>query len=603
MGKESKEAGRSKKRVGVFLCHCGKNVAGGLDIELLEKKVRAMDGVAWVERNMFFCSQEGQDVVQGAIEEHDLHRFVVAACAPSLHLATFQRCAEKVGVDPAFADLVDIRKWTMAGSPERVDPEEALRRAESLIRRTVKRIRLKRIPPKVEVEVEPAVLVIGGGIAGVEAALDLAEKGYRVSLVERLPTIGGKMALLYKVFPTNDCAPCILAPKVAYAGQHPRITLLTNSEVETVTGHIGDFRVTVRRNPRYVSLDRCTGCKVCIDKCPARAPDEYAAGLGTRRAISIPFPQAIPHKAVIDADHCLFFQKGVCRACEAVCPFDAIRFDEEPEKLELKVGAIVVATGFDEYDPTPIHEYGYSRYTDIITQLQLARLLDIDGPTGGKLIRPSDGKEPERIVMIQCVGSRDERTNPYCSSVCCMYALKHAQIIKEMVLPRAEIYVCYTDMRTPGKGFEAYYRRSRELGVVFLRGKPGEIREDPSGEQLRLDLEDTDLDALISLEADLVVLSCAMVPSRGTLELARILGIGTDESGFFRETHPKLRPVETEIRGIYICGCAQGPKDIPDAIVQAKAAASCADTELRKGRILLPASLVAAARAKEATPI
>jgi heterodisulfide reductase subunit A len=584
---------KEEKRVGVFICHCGKNIAGGVNIEALLEYARQLEDVVVACDNRFSCSEDGQAGIQDAVKQHYLNRVIVAACEPSLHLATFQRCCEQVGVNPAFTELIDIRKWTMPGSPQKVAPDKALDNSKRLIAQTVKRIRLKKVIPHVEVKVEPSVLVIGGGIAGVEASLDLAEKGYKVYLVERLPTIGGKMALLYKVFPTNDCAPCILAPKTAYANMHPNITLLTNSEVTNVQGYVGNFKVKVIKRPRFVDEKKCTGCAICVEKCPAKAPDkEFMAGIGQRKAIYIPFPQAIPRKAVIDKEACLYFQKGVCKLCEKFCPSGAIRFEQKMENLELRVGAVIVATGFEEYNPSAKKEYGYGQYSNVITQLQLARLLDIDGPTKGKLLRPSDGKEPETILMIQCVGSREEKSNAYCSSVCCMYALKHAQIIKEMVAPKTEICIAYMDMRTPGKGFEEYYRRTRDLGVTFLHGKPSQIVEDPQTKNLLVKVEDTFIGQPVTIEADLVVLSCAMKPSKGAKWLAELLGIEVDNDGWFKETHPKLKPVETNVRGIYICGCAQGPKDIPDAIVQAKAVASCADSELRKGKIMLPEFIV-----------
>ena len=355
---------------------------------------------------------------------------------------------------------------------------------------------------------------------------------------------------------------------------------------------VGNFRVKVHKEPRFVDEKKCTGCAVCVEKCPAKAPNEYFAEMGKRKTIYIPFPQAIPRKAIIDAKNCLYFQKNVCRVCEKVCPAGAINFEQKPKTIDLNVGAIIVATGFEEYDPSEKREYGYGLYSNVVTQFQLARLLDIDGPTKGQLLRPSDSKEPRTILMIQCVGSRDEKTNVYCSSVCCMYALKHAQIIKEMVLPDAEIYICYTDIRTTGKGYEEYYAQTRELGINFIRGKPSKIVEEPKMKNLIVAVEDTLMGETLTFKADLIVLSCAMRPAQGTKELAEMLRIETDKNGFLREAHPKLRPVETNVRGIYICGCAQGPKDIPDTIVQAKAAASCADSELRKGKIMLPDFIV-----------
>jgi len=588
---------KKRKRIGIFICHCGMNIAGGLNTEALVEHSKKIQGVVFVVDNKFCCSEDGQVAIQKAIRDQKLDRVVIAACDPALHLMTFQRCGEKAGIKPEFVDLIDIRKWTMHGSPQKVDPEQALEKSKKLIDLAVKRISLKRLIPLVEVKAELSVLVIGGGVAGLEAALDLADKGYMVHIVERLPTIGGKMALLYKVFPTNDCAPCILAPKMAYANVHPNINLLTNSEVRSVEGNIGNFNIKVVQKPRYVDTKRCTGCGDCIEKCPRKVADDvYSAGMGQRKAIYIPYDLAIPKKAAIDAEHCLYFRKGACRLCENECPTDAIDFEQQTKTIDLKVGAIIVATGFDEYNPTEKSEYGYGRYGNVITQFQMARLLDIDGPTEGKLLRPTDGREPKRIVMIQCVGSRDKNTNDYCSSICCMYALKHAQIIREMVLPDSEIYICYIDMRTTGKGFEEYYKRTRELGIIFIRGRPSEIVEETDTKNLILKVEDPDIGGLLKIEADLVVLSCATIPSSGARELSQILRIELDENGFFKEIHPKLRPVETNVRGIYICGAGQGPKDIPDSIVQAKAAASFADGELRKGRIKLPEFIVKTAK-------
>ncbi|MBN2246976.1 MAG: CoB--CoM heterodisulfide reductase iron-sulfur subunit A family protein [Candidatus Aminicenantes bacterium] len=591
---------KKEKKIGVFICHCGKNIAGGLDIGALVEHAKKIEGVVYVENSKFCCSEDGQKAVQEAIKAQKLDRVVVAACDPALHLLTFQRCGEKAGIEPQFVDLIDIRKWTMHGSPHKLSPEQALENSEKLVELAVKRMRLKRLIPMVEVKAEQSILVIGGGVAGLEAGLDLADKGYQVHIVERLPTIGGKMALLYKVYPTNDCAPCILAPKTAYANIHPNINLLTNSEVKGVEGYIGKFNVEVIQRPRYIDSNKCTGCGECVEKCPVKVVDsEYSGGLGQRKAIYIPYDQAIPKKAVIDSQNCLYFRKDVCRICEKACPTAAIDFKQQTQTINLKVGAIIVATGFDEYNPVSKSEYGYGRYGNVITQFQLARLLDIDGPTAGKLLRPFDSVEPKRIVMVQCVGSRDENTNDYCSNICCMYALKHAQIIKEMVLPDAEIYICFIDMRTVGKDFEKYYRRTRELGVHFIRGRPSEIVEEPDTKNLLLRVEDPDINQLLEIEANLVVLSCATIPSQGSRQLSQILGVELDANGFFKEIHPKLRPVETNVRGIYICGAAQGPKDIPDSIVQAKAAASFADGELRKSSIKLPEFMVKASQVKQ----
>ncbi len=584
---------KTETHIGVFICHCGKNIAGGLDIESLVKSSKNIQGVVFVIEHKFSCSEDGQEAVRRAIQDQKLDRVVIAACDPALHLMTFQRCGERAGIKPEFVDLIDIRKWTMQGSPHKIESQQALERSKKLIELAVKRIRLKRIIPSVEIKPQQSILVIGGGVAGLTAGLDLADKGYKVYIVERQPTIGGKMALLYKVFPTNDCAPCILAPKTAYANVHPQINILTHSEVKCVGGYIGNFNVEVTQKPRYIDETKCTGCGECVETCPVKVDDVvYSGGLGQRKAIYIPYDQAIPKKAVVDAHNCLYLKRDVCRLCENVCPTHAIDFEQQKRVVELKVGAIIVATGFDEYTPFEKTEYGYGRHGNVITQFQLARLLDIDGPTGGNLSRPTDSREPKKIVMIQCVGSRDKNTHDYCSNICCMYALKHAQMIKGMVLPDSEIYICFIDMRTVGKGFEKYYRSTRELGVHFIRGRPSEIIEDTETKNLFIKVEDPDIGQFLEIEADLVVLSCATIPSSGAEQLSKVLGIAQDENGFFKEVHPKLRPVETNVRGIYICGAAQGPKDIPDSIIQANAAASFADGELRKAKIKLPKFMV-----------
>ena len=415
-----------------------------------------------------------------------------------------------------------------------------------------------------------SVLVIGGGIAGIQAALDLANRGLRVYLVERQPSIGGRMAQLDKTFPTMDCAICILAPKMIECDRHPNIELLTNAEVKAVEGSAGDFRVRVLIRPRYVDPDRCTGCGVCTERCPIEVPDEFNMGLGPRKAIYIPFPQAVPRLALIDDRYCVR-----CGLCERVCEAGAIDFGQKPEELELHAGAIVVATGFSLSDASVVGEYGYGRYENVLTALEFERLICASGPTRGELLRPSDGKKLKRIAFIQCVGSRSLRPGhkPYCSSVCCMYATKEAILVKEHD-PDVDVVIFYTDLRAFGKGFQRLVEKAREeYGVKYIRAKPSEVREDPATGDLLIWYEDTFTSEVVEKRFDLVILCPALVPSETNRELAKTLGLKVDEHGFFRAADPLISPTDTHVPGIFVCGFCSGPKDISECVYQASCAA------------------------------
>jgi len=424
-------------------------------------------------------------------------------------------------------------------------------------------------------------LVIGGGIAGIQASIDLANMGFQVYLVERTPSIGGRMAQLDKTFPTNDCSMCILAPKMIECAGHEKVHLLTYSEVAEVRGEAGDFQVTVRRKPRYVDLDKCTGCGDCVEKCPRRVPSEFNLGLDRRKAIYLPFAQAVPRKVTIDAESCLYLVKGRCRVCEETCQAGAIDFEQQEELLELEVGAIVVATGFDPYDPASLTEYGYGEIENVITGLEYERLICASGPTEGHLQRPSDGKVPRVIAFIQCVGSRDVNYKPYCSSVCCMHATKEAILANEHY-PDLKSFILYTDLRAVGKQFQEYIIRAREeYDVNYIRSRPGKITVDERSGNPVVWYDETvfseagdPVRRVTSMGVDLVVLCQALVPRGVHPEMEEKLGLELDECGFLAIPDQLVRPVDTTVAGIFACGFCQSPQDIPDSVVQASAAAA-----------------------------
>ncbi len=429
------------------------------------------------------------------------------------------------------------------------------------------------------------VLVLGGGVCGIQVSLDLADMGFRVYLVEKTPSIGGHMAQLDKTFPTMDCAICIFAPKMVDVAKSDNVTLLTYTEIQEVTGHVGNFHVKIRKKPRFVDETKCVGCGICASKCPVKYPNEFEMDLGVRKAIYIPFLQSVPLTYTIDREHCLYFTKGVCRICEKFCEPKAINFDQSEELIEFDVGAIIVATGYDPYNPSALGEYGFGIYPNVVSNLQLERLTNAAGPTEGKVVRLSDRREPARVAFIQCVGSRDTRMgNGYCSNTCCMNAMKQARQIKEKH-PETEVYIFYNDIRAFGRGFEEFYRKAREDWVTFVKGLPSEVWEDPVTRNLVVSAEDMLSGALVEVEVDLVVLSIGMVPRPSAEALSRILHIPRGPDGFFLEAHPKLRPVDTNTAGIFLAGTCQGPKDVPESVAQGKAAASSASSLLSKGKI------------------
>jgi len=575
----------SEPKMGVYICHCGTNIAGVIDVEALRAYTESLPNVVVAKTYTYMCSEPGQQLIRKDIREKKLNRVIVAACTPSLHEPTFRKVLEEESLSPYLFEMANIREqntWVHMQTPK-----EALELAKDQVRIALARAeKLEELHPK-EVKIGRNALIIGGGIAGISSALDLANAGFNVYLIEKSPTIGGRMAQLDKTFPTMDCSSCILTPKMVEAGRHPNIKLITYAEVKDVQGYVGNFKVKVLKKPRYVDEKKCTGCDECSKVCPVEVPDEFNAGLSWRKAIYIPFPQAVPPAYVLDDKNCLGLTPLACAKCKEVCDPEAISYDQYPTEINLEVDTIIVASGYEPYNPIVDEEYNYGVYQNVLTALEMERMLNAAGPTSGRVVRPSDLKEPKRIVYVQCVGSRNERRNVYCSRICCMYAAKQARQLKEKH-PDMEVYVFYIDVRAFGKGFEEFYEKTcREYGVQFIRGRIAEIYEDPETKNLTVKAEDTLLGRPVELDVDIVVLSVGIVPGQDTKEIQNVLKIPVGADGFFLEAHPKLRPVDTTVDGIFVCGTSAGPKDIPDTVSQARAAASGATALMATGKYVI----------------
>ncbi|MDD5207898.1 MAG: CoB--CoM heterodisulfide reductase iron-sulfur subunit A family protein [Elusimicrobiales bacterium] len=563
-------------RVGFYICHCGSNIAGTIDVVEVSKYVSGLPGVAVSREYKYMCSDPGQEMIAQDIKDHKLERLVVAACSPNLHEETFRKAAAKGGLNPFFFQMVNIREHA---SWVHTDKGAATQKAMDLARAAVARVRHHQSLEKKRVPVDPNVLVVGGGIAGIHAALTLANAGKKVTLVEREATIGGHMALFDKTFPTLDCAACILTPKMSAVKSHPNIKLWTYSEVEKVEGYVGNYKVKVKRKPRYVNEDLCVGCMECIDACvfkEAKFPDKFNQGLGKRKPVYIDFPQATPKVVLLDPQTCIQLKTGKCKkSCAEVCDRKAFDFEQKEKFEEIQVGAIVLATGFKAYDAKRDHQYGYGRYPGVYTALEIERLVNASGPTSGEVVL-RDGKKPKAVGIVHCVGSRDAKSNKWCSRVCCMYSLKLAHLIKEH--SDAEVYNFYIDMRTPGKGYEEFYDKLLSEGVHFIRGRVSDVTDwavTPEEEgRLVMRVEDTLAGFVRRIPVDMVVLSTGLEPQHDAQEVRRRFNIGCGSEGFFQERHPKLAPVNTFTDGIYIAGACQAPRDIPDTVAQAGAAAA-----------------------------
>ena len=561
------------QRIGVFVCHCGTNIAATVDVERVAETLGHEPGVVFATHYPYMCSQTGQDMIREKIAEYALTGVVICSCSPRMHEQTFRKACEKAGLNGYMVEIANIREQC---SWIHNDKEEATEKAVILGRAAIAKVQLNAPLTAGTSPVTKRALVIGGGIAGIQTALDIAEAGFEVDIVEKKPTIGGKMTQIDKTFPTLDCAACILTPKMVDCAQNEKIHIYSYSEVESVGGFVGNFHVKIRRKARFVDETKCTGCGLCTEKCPQKkVPNEFNLGLDTRRAIYIPFAQAVPKVATIDADYCNMLKNGKCGVCAKVCTAGAIDYRQQDAVIEQEYGAIVAATGFDPIKLDQFDEFAYSKSPDVVSSLEFERLMNAAGPTGGTLLRPSDGAHPKTIVFVQCVGSRcdgAQKGKSYCSKICCMYTAKHAMLCREKY-PDTDVYVFYIDVRTPGKLFDEFYRRAvEEYGVHYIKGMVGKVV--PEGGKLKVQASDLLDNRQLHIDADMVVLAAAIEPDKSARSIATMLTASMDTNDFFTEANPKLRPGERPTAGVFLSGTCQGPKDIPETVAQASAAAA-----------------------------
>jgi len=585
-------------KIGVYLCDCGINIAAKVDVAEVVKFAEKLPGVAVAREYKYMCSDPGQNLIKTDIKNRGLNRIIVASCSPHLHEHTFRKATQEGGLNPFLFQMVSIRElvsWVTE------DPKEATEKAKALIAAAVNRVKEHEVLETKEVKVNPDVLIIGGGIAGITASLVLADAGKKVYLVEKQPSIGGHMAKFDKTFPTLDCAACILTPKMTAVKDHPNIHLMAYSEVKEVSGFVGNFKVKIRKKPRYVDEQKCIGCYACVENCiykKPKFPSEFDEGLGLRKPIYIPFPQAVPLAAVIDPKTCIEFKTHKCEkkckeACEKIAQRFAINFDQKEQEIEIEVGTIIVTTGFKTFDASKISRYGYKKYPNVYTSLEVERLLNASGPTSGEVIL-RDGSKPRRVGIIHCVGSRDENYNVYCSKVCCMYSMKIAHLVRERT--SAQIYNFYIDIRAAGKGYEEFYKKIMDEGTIFMRGKVAEVTDIFESEEekelgkLVIVVEDTLLGKIKRIPVDMVILAVGLEPQKDAQEIRKLLNISCSAEGWFLEKHPKLAPVSTFTDGVFIAGACQGPKDIPDTVAQAGGAAAEAMALIDRGHVELEPS-------------
>jgi heterodisulfide reductase subunit A len=569
-----------KQKIGVYICHCGTNIAATVDCQELAHFAGTLPGVKVARDYRYLCSDPGQDLIKKDIRELSVDRVVVAACSPRMHEVTFRNAVSSEGLNPYFLNIANIREQC---SWVHKDKESATDKARQLLRAAVARVLRQEALTARRVEIKPSALVVGAGIAGIQAALTIASEGTKAFLIERSPYIGGHMAQLDKTFPTLDCASCIFTPKTVEVARSKNIELWVCSEVVSVKGYVGNFTATIKKQPTYVDTSRCTGCGDCVEACVLKkgVSSEFEEGMAKRKAIYIPFPQAVPLKAIVDKESCLLLSKGKCKkTCIEACKAGAINFEQQEEVIEKEVGSIILATGYDLFDPHLLPQYGYEVYENVITNLQFERLASPSGPTRGEVLL-KDGTVPKGIAFLHCIGSRDENANLYCSRVCCMASMKQAHLAKEKT--GAEIHEFYIDINAFGKGYQEFYKRVREEGIYFIRGKGSEIFKRDG--RLVVAAEDTLLGTPVEIPVDMVVLGTGLTARRDTEKVAQVFGISQSADRFFMEAHPKLRPVSTNVDGIFLAGCCQGPKDIPDTVAQASAAAAEVISLANKGQI------------------
>lgn len=573
-------------KIGVYVCHCGLNIAGVVDVEKVAEHAKTLPDVIIAKHYAYMCSEPGQRMIQEDIKAEKLDRVVIATCSPRMHEETFRRAVAESGLNPYLMEIVNLREhvaWTHTN-----EPEKATEKAKALVRMGVARARFLEPLEKRSVAVEKSVLVVGGGIAGIQTSLDLANAGLKVYLVEKTPSIGGRMAQLDKTFPTLDCSACILTPRMVDVAKHCNIMLLTNAEVTDVKGFVGNYEVSILKKPRYVDAKKCVGCELCTEACPVKVPDRFNESLTEKRAIYIYSAHSVPKIATINPENCLRLKlkKNICGKCQAVCEAGAVDFEQQPETIQVKVGGIVLAVGSDVFDASSIAELGYGRSKNIISNIEFERMSDAAGPTGGKIVSPMNEKTPKTIVFIQCVGSRDKRFNEYCCRVGCMVTLKQAILAREKIRDPVNIYVCYVDMRAFGKGYDEFYGRARDMDIDFIAGIPSEIHRAADG-SLYFDVYDKSTNKLLEVRPDLVVLGTGLVPNSDMAKISSLFHALRGTDGFFLEAHPKLRPLESAMGGVFLAGACQGPKDIPDTVAQASGAAAKVIDLLSSGQIEL----------------
>jgi heterodisulfide reductase subunit A len=576
------------EKIGIYICHCGSNIAGTVDVEEVARWAgKNIPDVAISRDYKFMCSSLGQSMIEEDIKKEGLTRVVVAACSPHLHEKTFRRACENAGLNPYLLQMTNIREHC---SWVHIDKRAATEKTKALVAAAAGRVHYQQPLERMYVKVNPATLVIGGGIAGLQATLELADAGYPVYLVEREPSIGGHMAQFDKTFPTLDCSACILTPKMSEVGQHDKVTMYTYSELEEVTGSVGNFKVKIRQKARMVNAPNCTGCGICVEKCPRKVVDDvFEVGMATRKAIYMPFPQAVPRIPVLDTANCTYFTRGKCQVCSKVCPTNAIDYTQEDEIVEIEVGNIIMATGWKPFDCKRIPQYGYGRLANVFTNMEFERLCNAAGPTNGKIVLRDGKTEPKRVAIIHCVGSRDTTSNAYCSNVCCMAAMKFGHLVLEKT--QAEVYSFYIDVRAPQKDYEEFYQRLLEEGMHFVRGKVAEVtdaaRQPDEAGRLIVQVEDTLLGRQRRIPVDMVILMGGLEPQADAKEMGLKCGISCSMAGWYTERHPKLDPVATMTDGIFVAGVCQGPKDIPASVAQGAAAAARVAGMITRGQVMI----------------